>query len=180
MGRRLQDLPELSSLADVRRLFNDRLQRIEALVTTVVGGVTAEWVNAQIAALSSRVEAKIAAVKAAPAAADPVTVTGGQVVLSIPGTLAIESNAAALVAFKEGRRVSEVELLLKQAPVGSTLEVRVLVDGATMATVTLTAGQTGVKSAASFAIAAGTPVRIDILNVGTTFPGADLSVILRY
>jgi hypothetical protein len=180
MGRRLADLPELSSFSDARRLINDRLQRIEGFLSTAEAGVTLQEVNAQIAALAARLEGKIAAIKGTPAAAEPVTVTGGQVVLSIPGTLAIESNAAALVAFKDARRVSEVELLVKQAPLGSTLEVRVRVDGATMATVTLTAGQTGVKSAASFAIAVGKPVRIDILNVGTTFPGADLSVILRY
>lgn len=180
MGRRLADLPELGSFAEARRLINDRLQRIESFITTGGGGVTAEWVTAQIAALTARVESKIAAAVKATPAADPVAVTGGQVVLSIPGTLAIESNAAALLAYREARKVSEVELLVKQAPLGADVDVRVLVDGATMTTVKLLAGQTAVKSAASFAIAAGKPVRIDITNVGTTFPGADLSVILRY
>lgn len=181
MARRLADLPSIEGLpAEARRLINDRLQRIEQFVGAAGGGVSLEQVNAQIAALTARIEAKIAAALGKPATDPVTTVTGGQTVLAIPGTLAIESNAAPLLSFKTARQVSEVELLVKQAPLGADLDVRVLVDGATMTTVKLLAGQTGVKSAASFAIAAAKAVRIDILGVGTTFPGSDLSVILRY
>jgi hypothetical protein len=192
--RRIPDLPELNDdPAELRRLINDRLHRIDSQLssggadlanvpaaTKAKDAVPLQQVNALLAGLRADVAAQINAAKVT-APADPVTQTAGsQVVLSIPGTLAIESNAAQLISFKDARKVVEVELLVKRVPVGAPIDVRILVDGATMATVTLLAGQSGVKSAAAFAIAAGKPVRIDVLSVGVTFPGADLSVILRF
>lgn len=55
-----------------------------------------------------------------------------------------------------------------------------LVDGTTVATVTLAVSQTNVRSSVSFSIGAQKQVRVDITSVGITFPGADLSVILRF
>lgn len=178
MPRQIADLPELGGLADVRRLVNDRLRRIEALVDSGAGGVSIEQVNALIAGLRSQVQAAVATVTGGTSSV--VSVTGGQVVLPVPGTVAIESNASTLVNYAEARTVSQIELLAKQAPIGGNLEVRVLVDGTTVATVTLAAGQTNVRSSVSFSIGAQKQVRVDITSVGITFPGADLSVILRF
>ncbi len=178
--RRVPDLPAITDdKAELRRLLNDRLRKLEELTAAggSSGGVTIEQVNAQIAALAARLDAKIAAVQAK---ASTVTVTGGQVVFSVPGILAIESDAAPLVAFKENRNVTEVALLAKQAPAGAQLALAIVVSGVSVATVALPDGQSAITSTVAFAIGAAAPVRIDVTGVGTTFPGADLSVILRY
>jgi hypothetical protein len=110
-----------------------------------------------------------------------------QLVLSVPGTLGIRSSAAPLVALFAGGTASEVVAVVKTAPAGADLTVVVNVDAVAIATVTVKDGETAASSGAmAGAIAAGDGtgtapglVTVDITGVGSTFPGADLSVLIQ-
>lgn len=104
-----------------------------------------------------------------------------QVVLSVPGTLSIRSNAAPLVQLSTARNVASIRALLKQAPVGGTtgLSLVLKAGAAELAQLSIPADQAVANlTTTGKAIPAGASVVLDITAVGTTFPGADLSVIL--
>lgn len=71
----------------------------------------------------------------------------------------------------------------KTAPTGADLIVRVynVTDGAIVATCTIAAGATTGNNASmtTAAITAGDVLRVDVTQVGSTVPGADISVILE-
>lgn len=109
------------------------------------------------------------------------TSTGGTIVLSVPGTVAIMSNAAPLVSLPSSITPTEILLLVKQGSIGASLTVRVAVNGTSYATVTAAAGKISASLKSSFgAIAANQLITLDIINVGTTFPGSNVSVLIRF
>ncbi len=121
---------------------------------------------------------------AAPAAGGSTpaqAITGGEAVLSVGGTLAIQSNAAPLLTVPAITPVS-ITALVKQAPQGGSVQVQLNVAGQKYLTVTVAQGQTsGSATGSSFAaIAAGSLLTMDIVAVGTTFPGSDLSLIVGF
>jgi len=130
-------------------------------------------------------EGRLVGVKAAPAvmqAAIAPTVTQ-TALLAVPGVLAIQSDAAPVVTLATESVVKSVEALLKRAPTGADLKLRVIIDGEEWAAITIADGETGAEVATPADLApigAGKAVRLDILEVGTTFPGADLSLLIRF
>jgi hypothetical protein len=71
---------------------------------------------------------------------------------------------------------------LKQAPVGADVVIEIVQDSATVATLTILAGQTmsGVLNGAALPILLeSSQLRLNITGVGTDFPGSDLSVTVR-
>lgn len=119
-------------------------------------------------------------------ASGSATVSGGggtgvtQLTLTVPGTLAIQADAAPHVALSGRRAVSEVVVLVKEAPLGADLEVEVMAGVRSLVAVTVPAGATAASAAsAGGAIAADEVVRVRLNAVGTSFPGADLSVLIR-
>ena len=130
-------------------------------------------------------EGRLVGVKAAPAvmqAAIAPTVTQ-TVLLAVPGVLAIQSDAAPVVTLAAESVASSVEAVLKRAPTGADLKLRVIIDGEEWAAITIADGETGAEVATPADLApigAGKAVRLDILEVGTTFPGADLSLLIRF
>lgn len=71
----------------------------------------------------------------------------------------------------------------KTAPTGADLIARVynVTDGTVVATVTIAAGATTGNNASmtTAAITAGDVLRVDVTQIGSTVPGADISVILE-
>jgi len=130
-------------------------------------------------------EGRLVGVKAAPAvmqAAIAPTVTQ-TALLAVPGVLAIQSDAAPVVTLATESVVKSVEAVLKRAPTGADLKLRVIIDGEEWAAITIADGETGAEVATPADLApigAGKAVRLDILEVGTTFPGADLSLLIRF
>lgn len=102
--------------------------------------------------------------------------------LSMAGILSIRSNAAPLAMLQETRGVERLIALVKQAPLGADLTARVNVGGAAWADVTIPAGATqAARGAVGLpAIAEGALVTVDLLTVGTTFPGEDLTLLVYF
>ena len=99
------------------------------------------------------------------------------------GTLGIESNAAQPLYLNRAVTAGDVKAYLQDAPTGSGLTFVIYVGGAAWLTLTIPAGQTSIEAtptqiAALTAIPANTAVTVGITAVGTTFPGADLSVFI--
>jgi hypothetical protein len=123
---------------------------------------------------------------AAAAAKSPVSTSsssGGQVALSVPGTLGVQTNAAALIALETAATPVGLLAMLKQPPQGNPVVVNVLVAGSTYTSVTLPAGSSAVvviTGSLGGAITANAVITLNITQVGTTFPGSDLSVLLRF
>lgn len=104
---------------------------------------------------------------------------GAGVSFSIPGTLASGANQAPLFSFQESFAPSALDLLVKQAPVGQSIQARVYAGATIVATAEILAGETSGTAIVSVAIPANAVLTFDLLQVGTTVPGADLTGILR-
>ncbi len=99
------------------------------------------------------------------------------------GTLGIESDAAPPLYLNRPVTVGDVKSYVQSAPTGSGITFTIYVGGAAWLTLTIPAGQTAVVAtpsqiAALPQIPANTAVSIGITAVGSTFPGADLSVFI--
>ena len=110
------------------------------------------------------------------------TLHGGQFNLQYEGRLAILTDATANITVQESLAIHDCFANLKLAPVGADVVVEIVQDAATVATLTIAAGQTmsGVLSGASLPILQeSSQLRLNITGVGTDFPGSDLSVTVR-
>lgn len=104
-------------------------------------------------------------------------------VFQMQGTLGIESNAARPLYLNRPVTVGDVKGYVQTAPTGSGITFTIYVGTTAWLTLTIPAGQTAVVATPSqigalSQIPANTPVSIGITAVGTTFPGADLSVFI--
>jgi hypothetical protein len=115
--------------------------------------------------------------------------SSGSIPLWVSGTLAIGSDLAPRVAPLGNIVAAGVVLLVKNAPTGAALVADISYYQGSIWTVwltlTLPAGSTGVSAAPSsvasaVALPAGCPLRLDITACGTTFPGADLTVLVYF
>jgi len=107
------------------------------------------------------------------------------VTLQIDGTLAIGSNQAPIVALSATRTPSSVVAYLKTGPTGAGATFNINVGGTLWMTLTVPAGSVSVAAtsaqlSAAGAIAGGENITLDITAVGTTVPGADLSIFVYF
>jgi hypothetical protein len=104
-------------------------------------------------------------------------------VFQMHGTLGIESDAAQLLYLNRSVTVGDVKGYVQSAPTGSGITFTIYVGATACLTLTIPADQTVVVATPSqigalSQIPANTAVSIGITAVGTTFPGADLSVFI--
>jgi hypothetical protein len=104
-------------------------------------------------------------------------------VFQMQGTLGIESNAAQPLYLNRPVTVGDVKAYVQAAPTGSGITFTICVGGTAWLTLTIPAAQTAVVATPSqigalTEIPANTAVSIGITAVGTTFPGANLSVFI--
>jgi hypothetical protein len=104
-------------------------------------------------------------------------------VFQMQGTLGIESNAAQPLYLNRPVTVGDVKAYVQSAPTGSGISFTIYVGGAEWLSLTIPAGQTAVVATPSQIsalpqIPANTAVSLGITTVGTTFPGANLSVFI--
>jgi len=104
-------------------------------------------------------------------------------VFLMQGTLGIESNAAQPLYLNRPVTVGDVKGYVQAAPTGAGVTFTIYVGTTAWLTLTIPAGQTAAiatpsQISALSQIPANTAVSIGITAVGTTFPGADLSVFV--
>ena len=111
-----------------------------------------------------------------------ITVNLTEIVLSVPGVLAIDSNAAPLVSLPSAGTPSAIVGLIKTAPTGSGVTFAVYAGGSTLVgTGTIAAGATSVTVTTGLAaIAANAVLTLAITAVGSGTAGSDLSVLVRF
>jgi hypothetical protein len=110
-----------------------------------------------------------------------------QIVLTVPGILAIQSNVAPILELAAAQTFSTIVALVKTAPIGSPITLQLYVSGAAWGpVVTIAAGALSGSGSISGAgpIPANAIIRLDITGVGATltgvsFPGSDLTVLVR-
>lgn len=105
------------------------------------------------------------------------TVAHPMIGLCVPGTLGVRSNAAPLVSFVTEVGLTNLTALVKQAPTGASLKANVLVSATVLGMVEIAAGAISGTLTVSATIPAHELVTLDVIQVGSTFPGSDLSVI---
>jgi hypothetical protein len=104
-----------------------------------------------------------------------------QIILSVPGTLGVLSNAAPLVTLPATATPREVLALVKKAPQGANLTANIRVGGTQWLSFTIAPLQTSVDITSGLTqILLNSPITVDLVSVGTVFPGSDLSVIFRF
>jgi hypothetical protein len=104
-------------------------------------------------------------------------------VFQMQGTLGVESNAAQPLYLNRPVTVGDVKAYVQAAPTGSGITFTIYVGGTAWLALTIPAGQTVVVATPSqisalTEIPANAAVSIGITAVGTTFPGASLSVFI--
>ena len=110
------------------------------------------------------------------------TLHGGQFSFQIEGLLAVLDDAVPAVSVQENLSIRDAYAVVKGAPLGADLQVRVNQDGMEITTLTVTAGQTfgTVVSGAELPVLQSlSNLTLDILAVGTNYPGRDLTVTIR-
>lgn len=141
-------------------------------------------VNAQDAVNLQTAKQLISAANTANTSSTSSTVTktvvesGGTLILTVPGVLAIESQAAPLVLLASAQSWTSCVLIVKQAPVGAALTIAVNAGAKQLGTATVAAAKTSSTAKVSWNLPANTVLSIDVTAVGLTFPGSDLTIEL--
>jgi hypothetical protein len=114
------------------------------------------------------------------------TLAGGQLLLQVPGYLAISDNAVPPVKTDRLRVVHDVYAEVNEAPQGNPVRVLLLVDGAAYGELVIEPGQTVSDSISGWnrpALRDGAAIGLRVLGVGSPAagsPGRDLTVAIRY
>jgi len=145
-------------------------------IPPIAAGTTGD---ALIAALNDRLRRIQQAIQGVQ---DMITVQLTELVLSVPGTLAINSNAAPLLSLPSAGTPSAIVALIKTAPTGSGVTFAVYAGGSTLiGTGTIAAGATSVTVTTGLAaIAANAVLTLAVTAVGSTVAGSDLTVMVRF
>jgi hypothetical protein len=99
--------------------------------------------------------------------------------ISVFGTLAIGSNMGQVPAFVPAAKTfSMATALVTTAPTGASIILTVTSGSSTLFTLTIPAGATQASANAAAGVAAATAIQVNITQVGSTFPGANLTVVL--
>jgi len=110
------------------------------------------------------------------------TLSGGQFSFQVEGFLAIESGVTPDLIVEKTHSVKDVYAFVRQAPTGGPVELRLRQNDAPYCTVTIPDGgniSSAVPGLSLPPIVVGARITLDVLMVGVSNPGADLTVIIR-
>ena len=110
------------------------------------------------------------------------TLNGGQFNFQIEGLLAVILDAVPSVSVQETVSLRDVYATVKSAPLGADLQLRVYQSGMEITTLSILDGQTtsaAVNGAELPVLQALSDLTLEIVAVGTSFPGRDLTVTIR-
>lgn len=97
------------------------------------------------------------------------------------GTLAVQSSVFPVYRLAETKTPSEIIAMLKTEPTGADFKLVLQVDAVDYLTITIPAGaKTFSANTGLGAVTLNKDLVGNITQVGTTFPGADLSVLIRW
>jgi len=107
---------------------------------------------------------------------------GGQFEFQIEGLLGSLDDAAPPLIVQQDLSIRDVLAVVKTAPAGADLVIEIEQDGALVTTVTIQDGQTAAVPVAGRDLPTlneGSRLTVNILGVGSAYPGSDLSVAIR-
>ena len=107
---------------------------------------------------------------------------GGQFEFQIEGVLGALDDASPPLIVQESLSIRDILAIVKTAPAGADLVVELEQEGAPIATLSILDGQTQavpVKGRDLPILVDGSRLTLNILGVGSTYPGSDLSVAIR-
>lgn len=112
---------------------------------------------------------------------EAVKANAGVYTLTVEGTLAIGSDLADNLLITGSGKVSTVRAQVKTAPLGDNLEIQIFQNGTLWATITIPDGSaiktmTPLELSALGVLTANNFFRIDIITVGASSPGTDLTL----
>jgi len=109
------------------------------------------------------------------------TLSGGQYSFQVQGFLAVDSDPAPNVIVEAAHAVQDVYAVVKQAPVGGSIQINLSQNGAPYCTLAIPDSATVSPSVDGFGmpLLAQAQLSMAITEVGQTSPGSDLTVILR-
>jgi hypothetical protein len=110
------------------------------------------------------------------------TLHGGQFNFQVEGLLGAVNDAVPVVSVQQALSIRDVYAFVKEAPTGAALQLRINQDGNEVTTFSIAAGQTvstPVSGASLPALQALANLTLDIVTVGTSYPGRDLTVTIR-
>jgi hypothetical protein len=109
------------------------------------------------------------------------TFSGGQYSIQVDGYLAVEEQVAPALVLETAHSVRDVFAVLGSAA-DAEVRLRLDMDGAEYCTLSIPAGMTtsvAVDRNAVGALSAGAKLTLAVLAVGQTYPGANLTVLIR-
>ena len=110
------------------------------------------------------------------------TLSGGQFSFQVDAFLAIETGATPDIIVESSHSVRDVYAIVGQAPSGGSIELQINQNGVAYCTLTIPDSATlsnSVDGATLPFLKAGAQLSLDITMVGSTNPGADLTVVIR-
>ena len=113
------------------------------------------------------------------------TLSGGQFSIQVEGNLAIQTNAAPPLVVEDAHSVRDVSAVVREAPTGAPIALRLRQDSSTYSELTIPIGGTSSNVVKGFGmppLMTGSTLSLDVVSVGQTadsVPGADLTVTIR-
>jgi hypothetical protein len=109
------------------------------------------------------------------------TLSGGQYSFQVEGFLAVTSNPAPNIVVEAAHAVQDIYAVVKQAPVGGPIHLTLNQNGNPYCSLTIPDGAIASPSVNGFGLVlqAQAQLSLAITAVGSTSPGADLTVIVR-
>jgi hypothetical protein len=113
------------------------------------------------------------------------TLSGGQITLQVEGYLGVQTNATPPFVAEGTHAVRDISAVVREAPLGGSLQLRVRQNGIEYCTLSIPTGQTASTSIPGLGlppISAGAYIDLDVVSVPgapNTLPGRDLTVTIR-
>jgi hypothetical protein len=107
---------------------------------------------------------------------------GGQLTFQIEGVFGMLENATPILSVQENMSIRDVYAIVKTPPDGSDIELAIRQDGSLVTTLTIPDGLTQSSSISGVSLphlASGALLTLDIVAVGSLYPGSDLTVTIR-
>jgi hypothetical protein len=110
------------------------------------------------------------------------TLSGGQYTITVDGFLAIQDGAAPDLVVDAPHSVRDVFAVVRETPVGSPVQIRILQNGVPYCALEIAPGFTISNSVPGRdlpPLAGGARLSLDLTGVGQSAPGSDLTVVIR-